>query len=151
MEAAAAAALGSLADAVVVKDLSSAVTALTTLRNENLGQADVLVFEPGQGSHQSIPLWAQSTFAHIRSSSIGDLITSLLSSTVVAENANAAEAILRSHPSVTVVTRDGDVVSRDRARGGSKSSSSLIEIKALIDGLENQTARDYTQLRRLEV
>jgi len=137
-EAAAAAALGSLADAVVVKDLSSAVTALTTLRNENLGQADVLVFEPGQGSQSSIPSGLNPLSAHIRSTSIGDLITSLLSSTVVAENANAAEAILRSHPSVTVVTRDGDVVSRDRARGGSKSSSSLIEIKALIDGLETK-------------
>lgn len=37
-ESAAAAALGTLADAVVVQDLSSAVTALTTLRSENLGQ-----------------------------------------------------------------------------------------------------------------
>jgi len=137
-EAAAAAALGNLADAVVVKDLSSAVTALTTLRNENLGQADVLVFEPGQGANSAIPSGLNPLSAHIRSSSIGDLITSLLASTVVAENANAAEAILRSHPSVTVVTRDGDVVSRDRARGGSKSSSSLIEIKALIDGLETK-------------
>jgi chromosome segregation protein len=137
-EAAAAAALGNLADAVVVKDLSSAVTALTTLRNENLGQADVLVFEPGQGANPSIPSGLNPLSAHIRSTSIGDLITSLLASTVVAENANAAEAILRSHPSVTVVTRDGDVVSRDRARGGSKSSSSLIEIKALIDGLETK-------------
>ena len=42
-EAATAAALGALSDAVVVKDLSSAVSALTTLRSENLGQADVLV------------------------------------------------------------------------------------------------------------
>jgi chromosome segregation protein len=74
--------------------------------------------------------------AHIRSSTIADLLAALLASTVVAENANAAEAILRSHPGVTVVTRDGDVISRGRARGGSKSSSSLIEIKALIDGLE---------------
>jgi len=102
-EAAAAAALGNLADAVVVKDLSSAVTALTTLRNENLGQADVLVFEPGQGANSAIPSGLNPLSAHIRSSSIGDLITSLLASTVVAENANAAEAILRSHPSVTVV------------------------------------------------
>jgi chromosome segregation protein len=74
----------------------------------------------------------------MRSNTIGDLLSSLLASTVVAENANAAEAILRSHPNVTVVTRDGDVISRDRARGGSKSSSSLIEIKALIEGLENK-------------
>jgi chromosome segregation protein len=137
-ESAAAAALGSLADAVVVQDLSSAVTALTTLRSENLGQADVLVYEPGQAGNSNIPAGLTPLSAHIRSSSIGDLISSLLASTVVAENANAAEAILRSHPGVTVVTRDGDVISRGRARGGSKSSSSLIEIKALIDGLEGK-------------
>jgi chromosome segregation protein len=137
-ESAAAAALGTLADAVVVQDLSSAVTALTTLRSENLGQADVLVFEPGQTGNGNIPSGLTSLSAHIRSSTIGDLLASLLASTVVAENANAAEAILRSHPSVTVVTRDGDVISRGRARGGSKSSSSLIEIKALIEGLESK-------------
>ena len=137
-ESAAAAALGSLADAVVVQDLSSAVTALTTLRSENLGQADVLVFEPGQTGNDSIPSGLTPLSAHIRSSTIGDLLSSLLASTVVAENANAAEAILRSHPGVTVVTRDGDVISRGRARGGSKSSSSLIEIKALIEGLEGK-------------
>jgi len=137
-ESAAAAALGNLADAVVVKDLSSAVTALTTLRSENLGQADVLVYEPGQAGNTNIPSGLTPLTAHIRSNSIGDLVSSLLASTVVAENANAAEAILRSHPSVTVVTRDGDVISRSRARGGSKSSSSLIEIKALIEGLESK-------------
>jgi chromosome segregation protein len=135
-ESAAAAALGTLADAVVVQDLSSAVTALTTLRNENLGQADVLVYEPGQTGNGTIPSGLTPLSAHIRSSTIADLLAALLASTVVAENANAAEAILRSHPGVTVVTRDGDVISRGRARGGSKSSSSLIEIKALIDGLE---------------
>ena len=137
-ESAAAAALGSLADAVVVQDLSSAVTALTTLRSENLGQADVLVYEPGQTGNSNIPAGLTPLAAHIRSNSIGDLISSLLAATVVADNANAAEAILRSHPQVTVVTRDGDVISRGRARGGSKSSSSLIEIKALIEGLETK-------------
>ena len=137
-ESAAAAALGSLADAVVVQDLSSAVTALTTLRSENLGQADVLVYEPGQTGNGTIPSGLTPLSAHIRSSTIGELLSSLLELTVVAENANAAEAILRSHPEVTVVTRDGDVISRGRARGGSKSSSSLIEIKALIEGLEGK-------------
>jgi chromosome segregation protein len=137
-ESAAAAALGSLADAVVVQDLSSAVTALTTLRSQNLGQADLLVYEPGQTGNSSIPSGLTPLSDHIRSSTISELLASLLASTVVAENANAAEAILRSHPGVTVVTRDGDVISRGRARGGSKSSSSLIEINALIEGLEGK-------------
>ncbi len=137
-EAAAAAALGNFADAVVVKDLSSAVTALTTLRRENLGQADVLVYEPGMVQKASIPSGLNSLSTYVRSNSIGDLLASLLSGIVVAEDANAAEAILRSHPDVVVVTRDGDVVSKGRATGGSKSSSSLIEITALISSLESK-------------
>ena len=135
-ESAAAAALGQLADAVVVQDLSAAVTALTTLRNENLGQADVLVYQPGHApSNISIPSSLTPISAHIRSGRIGDLLASLLSHIVVTENARDAHEILRSHSNLTVVTRDGDVISSSRARGGSKSSASLIEVKALIEDL----------------
>ena len=134
-EAATAAALGSLADAVVVKDLSSAVNALTTLRSENLGQADVLVYEPGQRTGGETPSGQTSLLSHVRSSEISELLASLLATTVVADNARDAESILRQHPHVTVVTRDGDVITSHRARGGSASSTSLIEIKALVDDL----------------
>jgi chromosome segregation protein len=134
-EAATAAALGSLADAVVVKDLSSAVSALTTLRSENLGQADVLVYEPGQRAGGQTPAGQTSLLSHVRSSQISELLTSLLATTVVADNARAAESILAQHPDVTVVTRDGDVITTHRARGGSASSTSLIEIRALIEDL----------------
>lgn len=137
-ESAAAAALGSLADAIVVQDLSSAVTALTTLRDQNLGQADVLVYEAGNSGNSHIPAGLNALASHIRSQSIGELISSLLASTVVADNASDAEAILRSYAALTVVTRDGDVVTKARARGGSQSSSSLIEIKALIESLETK-------------
>ena len=135
-EAATAAALGSLADAVVVRDLSSAVSALTTLRSENLGQADVLVYEPGAASSSQAPAGLTSILSHVRSSQISELLASLLSQTVVADTAREAEAILRSHKGVTVVTREGDVITSQRARGGSASSTSLIEIKALIDDLD---------------
>jgi chromosome segregation protein len=94
-ESAAAAALGTLADAIVVQDLSSAVTALTTLRDQNLGQADVLVYEAGNSGNSNIPAGLNALSSHIRSHSIGELISSLLASTVVAENARDAEAILR--------------------------------------------------------
>lgn len=137
-EAAVAAALGSLADAIVVKDLSSAVTALTTLRSEKLGQADVLVYEPNQLVDGLVPAGLNPLSTHVRSNAIPELLSSLLDSTVVADSANAAEAILRSYPLITVVTRDGDVVTQGRARGGSQSSSSLIEIQALIASLEIQ-------------
>jgi chromosome segregation protein len=137
-EAATAAALGSLADAIVVRDLTSAVSALTTLRSENLGQADVLVYEPETTNAASIPAGLTSLTAHVRSNEISELLISLLSTTVVVESARDAESILRTNPSLTVVTRDGDVISAKRARGGSASSTSLIEINALVQDLTNK-------------
>jgi len=137
-EAATAAALGSMADAIVVRDLTSAVSALTTLRNENLGQADVLVYEPGSTSATSIPAGLTPLNAHVRSTEISELLISLLSTTVVVESARDAESILRTNPSLTVVTRDGDVITAKRARGGSASSTSLIEISALVQELTSK-------------
>jgi chromosome segregation protein len=134
-EAATASALGSLADAIVVRDLNSAVSALTTLRSENLGQADVLVHDGNSAQSLAIPQGLTPLLQHIHTSEIDDLLTSLLATTVVANDARAAQEILRSHPQLTVVTRDGDVLTSRRVRGGSQSSSSLIEINALIEEL----------------
>ena len=134
-EAATSSALGSLADAIVVRDLNSAVSALTTLRSENLGQADVLVHDGNSAQSLAIPQGLTPLLQHIHTSEIDDLLTSLLATTVVANDARAAQEILRSHPQLTVVTRDGDVLTSRRVRGGSQSSSSLIEINALIEEL----------------
>ena len=131
-EAATASALGTLADAIVVRDLNSAVSVLTTLRSENLGQADVLVHDGNSTAALAIPQGLTPLLSHIHSTDIDDLLTSLLATTVVAQDARAAQEILRSHPQLTVVTRDGDVLTSRRVRGGSQSSSSLIEINALI-------------------
>jgi chromosome segregation protein len=134
-EAATAAALGSLADAIVVRDLTSAISVLTTLRSENLGQADVLVYESGYTSAASIPAGLTPLTSHVRSNEISELLIYLLSTTVVVESVRDAESILRANPSLTVVTRDGDVITAKRARGGSASSTSLIEINALVQEL----------------
>ena len=134
-EAATASALGSLADAIVVRDLNSAVSALTTLRSENLGQADVLVHDGNSAQSLAIPQGLTPLLQHIHTSEIDDLLTSLLATTVVANDARAAQEILRSHPQLTVVTRDGDALTSRRVRGGSQSSSSLIEVNALIEEL----------------
>jgi len=139
-EAATAAALGTLSDAVVVRDLSSAVTALTTMRSQNLGQADVLVYEPGVQSSSSTPSHLTSLLSHVRSNEISELLAQLLGNIVVVDDASKAEPILREHKTLTVVTREGDVITAKRARGGSASSTSLIEIQALIADLESKLA-----------
>ena len=134
-ESAVAAALGNYADAIVVRDLSAAVSALTLLRRESLGQADVLVHTPGNSNSRAIPSGLTALTQHVSSSEIGDLLADLLSNVVVADSAQGAEEILRQHSDLTVVTRDGDILTRSRARGGSSSTSSLVEIKALIEDL----------------
>ena len=137
-EAATASALGSLADAIVVRDLNSAVTALRTLRSENLGQADVLILDRENAATVSLPQGLTPLLQHLHSSEINDLLTSLLSTTVVAQDPASAADILRSHPHLTVVTRDGDLLTSKRVRGGSQSSSSLIEITALMEELSGK-------------
>ena len=137
-EAATASALGSLADAIVVRDLNSAVTALTTLRSENLGQADVLILDREGVSSPAIPQGLTPLLQYLDTGDIDDLLTLLLSTTVVAPDARAAVEILRAHSHLTVVTRDGDLLTSKRVRGGSQSSSSLIEITALMDELSGR-------------
>jgi chromosome segregation protein len=137
-EAATASALGSLADAIVVRDLNSAVTALTTLRSENLGQADVLIHDRDGATSLSLPQGLTPLLQYLHSAEIQELLTSLLSTTVVATDARAAADIVRSHPHLTVVTRDGDLLTSKRVRGGSQSSSSLIEITALMEELSGK-------------
>jgi chromosome segregation protein len=134
-ESAVAAALGSLADAIVVQDLNSAISALTTLRSENLGQADILVFDERSNSTDSVPSGLTPLTKYVQSSSIASLISSLLSNTAIVQTAGDASEILRINPRLRVVTQDGDIITSTRARGGSKSASSLIEINALIADL----------------
>jgi chromosome segregation protein len=105
------------------------------LRSENLGQADVLVHDGNSATTLAVPQGLTPLLQHIHASEIDDLLTSLLATTVVASDARAAQDVLRSHPQLTVVTRDGDVLTSKRVRGGSQSSSSLIEINALIEEL----------------
>ncbi|MSW73782.1 MAG: chromosome segregation protein SMC [Actinobacteria bacterium] len=139
-ESATAAALGSLTEAIVVQDLASAVTALTTMRSENLGQADVLVHDASIRTTSLVPSHLTPLATHVRSDQISAIIDSLFASTVVAQDARSAEVILRDNPSLTVVTRDGDIITKSRARGGSKSASSLIEINALLAQLSQNLA-----------
>ena len=148
-EAATASALGSLADAIVVRDLNSAVTALTTLRSENLGQADVLILDRERASSPAIPQGLTPLLQYLHSDEIQDLLTSLLSTTVVAADARAAAEILKTHSHLTVVTSDGDLLTSKRVRGGSQSSSSLIEIAALIEELSGKLEKLSHECNRL--
>ena len=133
-ESAVSSALGSLADAVVLSDLSSAVKALALLKSENQGRADLLILGEGGGSKDSIPAALTSLRSKVSSSILGDSIDSLLPTHVVAENLTEAERIINQYPHLIAVTRDGEMVSARLARGG--TGNSLIQIAKLIETTE---------------
>ncbi len=140
-EVAVSAALGPLADSVVVSDISSAVSALTMLKREDAGQSELLVIDGDSGftsSNRSVPSGFTSLSSLVSSSEVSSAIASLLSGFVAVEDLAEAESALRADPSVIAITRDGDVLSRIRVRGGSSAQSSAIEISALIEKTESQ-------------
>ena len=97
-EAAVAAALGTLADAVVVQDLNAAVTAISALRNENLGQAELLVSNNAVISGAHVPAGLTPILNHVRGSEISSLLTALLGNVAVAADGHSAAEILNNHP-----------------------------------------------------
>ncbi len=140
-EAAVSAALGPLAESVVVSDLSSAVSALTMLKRESAGQSELLVIDTASSftsSTRSIPNGFTSLASLVSSSEVSEAISSLLSGFVAVEDLTEAENALRADSSVIAITRAGDVISRLRVRGGSSSQSSAIEISALIEKSEGE-------------
>ena len=148
-EAAVAAALGSLADSVVVQDLNAAISAISALRNENLGQAEILVSNNKQNSATKLPSGLTPLLNHVSGSQINELLNHLLGNVAVVDDAKIAAELLAKHPEITVVTKSGDNLTATRVRGGSKNSSSLIEIQSIIEGLSEDLVAATHQCERL--
>jgi chromosome segregation protein len=141
-EKAVSAALGSLANALVVHDATHAISALTFLKSESAGSAEIL-FIDGTDSLESTKLDNPGTslLSKVSSSTLNAVLPRLLSHFSAAETLSDAEQMIRSNPSIIAVTRDGDLVGRGRASGGSTSRSSLIEITSMIEKSEIELQR----------
>ena len=136
------AALGTLADGVVVGRLSDALDALTLLKRENAGRAEIVVIGGSDVQapifNQPLPQGAYRATDVIRTSQLQRPLAHILGNTVVAESLNVAHAILQQYPTVRVVTKDGDVLGRDLVSGGSKRISSIVELNAAIENSERK-------------
>ncbi|SDE46805.1 chromosome segregation protein SMC [Auraticoccus monumenti] len=152
-EQALSAALGAASDAVVVGDVGAAVGAFEHLREEDLGRAGLLVGDaPADGTQTRGELpdgarWAVSlveTDAALETS-----LRRLLDGVAVAEDVASARALLQERPELTAVTRDGDLLSRWFAAGGSSARPSLIEVQAAVDQAEGQLVERSHECDRL--
>ncbi|MEO7980193.1 MAG: chromosome segregation protein SMC [Sporichthyaceae bacterium] len=152
-ETAVAAALGSAADAVVVSDLSAAEAAIRLLKGDDAGRVGLLV-DAGPSTYDDAP-------AHVPSGArpaldvvavpmpLRSAVTRLLSAVVVVDDLATARRVVEEQRGLTAVTREGDVLGRDSAAGGSASAPSLLEVQAAVDEAAGRLTESGHRLDRL--
>ncbi len=151
-EAAVAAALGSAADAVAVRDADAAIGAIGHLKDDDLGRAGILL----GGAHVDDSAWpglpAGAAYAmdvvecpdHLRPA-----LARLLFKVAVVDDLAAARSLVADTPDVIAVTRDGDLLGAHFAAGGSTRQPSLIEVQAAVDEAAEQLTEAAHTLERL--
>ena len=148
-ESAVSVALGSVADALVVNDASSAISAITFLKSESAGSAELLMVAGSSQGNLNYPSELVTLASKVSSATLGSALPNLLAGYIAADSLNHAERIISAHPDLIAVTRDGDMIGRGRARGGSTQATSLIEISALIEKSEIDLTKVGHECERL--
>ncbi|MEU6061499.1 chromosome segregation protein SMC [Streptomyces sp. NPDC047097] len=130
-----AAALGAVADAVAVDGPAAAVEALRMLRERDAGRAALLLGgapgPAGAGGREPGLTYAADLVAGPEA--LLPAVRRLLDGVVVAATLERAEELVRTRPSLTAVTADGDLLSAGHAHGGSAGAPSLLEVQASVD------------------
>ena len=122
--------LGTLADAIVVEDLTGAIDALTFLGSEEKGRADVIIMGEGDEVEGDFPSGLTPLHTKVKSKTLQGLLPTFFAKVVIASSLQEAERIVRDHPGLIAVTERGEFLSRNVARGG--TGSSLVQINHLI-------------------
>ncbi|MGV9410948.1 chromosome segregation protein SMC [Nocardia sp. NPDC003693] len=153
-EAAVAAALGPLADAVAADTGPSAHAAVHALKEADGGRA-ALVYagaaEPDSRARGDLPgaaRWLAEVVEcpdHMRGA-----IAALTTGIAVVADLAAADQVLRARPELRVVTRDGDLTGAGWVLGGSDRAPSQLEIQAEIDAATTELATWQRTAEELE-
>ncbi len=150
-EAAISAALGSAVDAVAVSGLGSAVGVLDRLRSDDVGRASLLLGDADVAEPVRQPLPGSASHAMdlvTADDSVRAALHRLLQGVAVVDDLAAAQAVVAKVPDVTVVTRDGDVLSRWFAAGGSAGKQSVIQVQAAVTAAEDDLTKATHDVER---
>ncbi|MCU1508068.1 MAG: smc [Glaciihabitans sp.] len=148
-EAAIAAALGSLADAVLAETHDAALTALDSARASDAGRVEIVVAEAQAAAGLgSLPagVTPASDFVNAPAGILG-----ILARVVVVHDLDAARSAwpaLRKLDDVTVITRAGDVLTEYVLRGGAGGKRSRLELVAERDVAAEKLATVSTTIER---
>ncbi|MEV1130124.1 chromosome segregation protein SMC [Agromyces sp. NPDC049794] len=156
-EPAIAAALGSLADAVLVDDRAAAFRALEHAEHGELGRVSLALAlaDPGRASRD--PQIIEGLVPAGQVVTAPDGVVALLSEVLIADDVAAARAaepaLIRLDRPVTVITRDGTVIGRYVITGGNGREQSRIELIAERDraGAHLEEVRAAIERSRFEL
>jgi chromosome segregation protein len=151
-EAALAAALGALADAVALTGIDEAVEAMRTLKIADAGRAALVVGSPAgpgmQGTLDALrpalpdgAIWAPDVIDCPET--IRPALNRVLRHVVLVADLGAAAALVAHNGELRAVTPDGDVLGMHAAAGGSGKGTSYIEVQAAVD--EARARRDAAE------
>jgi chromosome segregation protein len=149
-EQAIAAALGSLADALVAEDMDSGILALEHLKRTDGGRVEIIIADVDIRS--DITTGNQMPGSKLASEVVSapDGILKLLSTVVIVDDLDSARNYFRSSgEDRQVITKQGDVLTRAVLRGGSSSKPSKLELVAERDAAEAALARLSSRIETL--
>jgi chromosome segregation protein len=141
-ETAVAAALGTAADAVAVANLVAAEAAIRLLKDDDAGRAGFVVgSETPVGEQPLADVAGEALPAGTRAAldvvnvpaSLQAAVSRLLAGVAIVEDLAAARRLVEANPRLVAVTREGDILGRAHAAGGSASAPSLLEVQAAVD------------------
>ncbi|CAM5600076.1 chromosome segregation protein SMC [Streptomyces narbonensis] len=130
-----AAALGAAADAVAATGPAAAAEALRLLRKQDAGRASLLLTdapEPPPGVDLGAEGCPSAADLVHGPAELLPSVRRLLAGVVVVDGLDEAERLVRSHPGLTAVTTEGDLLGGHFAHGGSAGAPSLLEVQASV-------------------
>ncbi|RSS55789.1 chromosome segregation protein SMC [Streptomyces sp. WAC01280] len=128
-----AAALGAAADAVAATGPAAAAEALRLLRKQDAGRASLLLTGAPEPSPAAGAEGCRSAADLVRGpAELLPAVRRLLAGVVVVDGLDEAEELVRSRPSLTAVTAEGDLLGGHFAHGGSAGAPSLLEVRASV-------------------
>ena len=143
-EAAIAAALGPLADALVADNREAGLEAIAHLKSADGGRVELVIADVDSKPNQTgeISVGGVRPATDVVSAAPG--ILSLLTGVIIVDDLDAARALYRedkSSSSKTLITLDGDVLTESVIRGGSGKKPSKVELVAERDAAEKRLAK----------
>ena len=149
-EQAIAAALGSLADALVAEDLDSGLSALEHLKKTDGGRVEIIIADVDLRSDAASKNLVPGSKVASEVVSAPDGILKLLSQVVIVEDLSAAKSFFKAQKTDSqVITKQGDVLTRAVLRGGSSSKPSKLELVAERDAAEKDLSRLSSRIETL--